>query len=390
MRIEQMDFFYYALDTIQDIGDGSQDALLVRVVLDDGSIGFGECEASPLTSIAAWCCPMSHSACHPLKDTVSGFTIDSAEDIFALTDKVRSRSFDLLQADHTLSGIDIALWDAFGKHCREPVWKLLGYSRAFAKRPYASQLFGLSPQETFRKAQRCREQGFSAAKFGWGVFGRDLRNDCDHIVAAREGLGSEADLMIDAGTCWVADVDAAAARSRALVECRVLWLEEPFRSGALPAYAEFGARCPQIKVAAGEGAHDDDMARNMIDFARLAFVQIDTGRIGGISTAFRVAEYAQRRGVQYVNHTFTSPLALSASLQPYAGIADAELCEYPTECSLLARAFTKQPPVPDADGMLRLPEAPGLGIEVDLQALEPYRRAVEIRFDGQTIWSQSK
>ncbi|MBR2905849.1 MAG: mandelate racemase/muconate lactonizing enzyme family protein, partial [Lentisphaeria bacterium] len=109
MKIDQVEFYYLAEDTIYDIGDGSQDALVVHVIMDDGSDGWGECEAAPLVSIAAWCCPMSHTACKPLKDTVIGFPIHTPEDIFALTDAVRRNSFDLLQADHTLSGIDIAL-----------------------------------------------------------------------------------------------------------------------------------------------------------------------------------------------------------------------------------------------------------------------------------------
>ena len=96
MKIEQVDFHYLAADEIRDIGDGSQDALLVRVVMDDGSEGWGECEASPLVSIAAWCCPMSHLACKPLKMSVVGAEINSPADIFALTEKVRENSFDLL------------------------------------------------------------------------------------------------------------------------------------------------------------------------------------------------------------------------------------------------------------------------------------------------------
>ena len=97
MKIEHVDFHYLADDAIRDIGDGSQDALLVHVVMDDGSEGWGECEAAPLVSIAAWCCPMSHLACKPLKASVIGFEINKPADIYALTDKVRRNSFDLLQ-----------------------------------------------------------------------------------------------------------------------------------------------------------------------------------------------------------------------------------------------------------------------------------------------------
>src|SRR4051812_38608995 len=95
---------------ILDIGDGSQDALLVRICA-GGYEGWGECEASPLTSIASYVCPMSHSACKPLRYSLEGRSLDSLEDIRRINRLVHENSADLLQADHTLSGIDIALHD---------------------------------------------------------------------------------------------------------------------------------------------------------------------------------------------------------------------------------------------------------------------------------------
>ncbi|MFN6093814.1 MAG: mandelate racemase/muconate lactonizing enzyme family protein, partial [Verrucomicrobiota bacterium] len=180
MKIDAVDFFYLSMPVVRDIGDGSQDALLVRVRADNGLEGWGECEAAPLVSIAAWCCPMSHSACKPVSQSVLGRTIDSPADIRALTAAVRRNSFDLLQADHTLAGIDMALWDLLGKQLGEPAWKLLGWERAFPKTAYASQLFGDTPAETLRKAQGVRANGFRAAKFGWGPFGVELAADEAH------------------------------------------------------------------------------------------------------------------------------------------------------------------------------------------------------------------
>src|SRR4029079_13163024 len=144
---------------------------------------------------------MSHSACKSLQYSLEGKNLDGIEDIYRISAAVHENSLDLLQADHTLSGIDIALWDLLGKKLQEPVFKLLGYSKAYPKLPYASQLFGGSPQETFNKSKKTSEAGFRAVKFGWGPFGKKgLGNDTDHLVAAREGMGAEAYLMIDAGT----------------------------------------------------------------------------------------------------------------------------------------------------------------------------------------------
>ncbi|MGO4842058.1 mandelate racemase/muconate lactonizing enzyme family protein, partial [Rhizobiaceae sp. 2RAB30] len=105
--------------------DGSQDALVVRVVA-GGHVGWGECEAAPLPSIAAFICPMSHGACQPVSASVLGRTIDGPDDIHAMAADVAYLSMDLLQAAHTWSGIEMALWDLLGKARGQPAWKLLG------------------------------------------------------------------------------------------------------------------------------------------------------------------------------------------------------------------------------------------------------------------------
>ncbi len=386
MTIDAVDFFYLSLPVVRDIGDGSQDALLVRVEA-GGHVGWGECEAAPLVCIASWNCPMSHSACKPVSASVLGQKLEGADDIRRINALVRAQSFDLLQADHTLSGIDIALWDLLGKKLGEPVWRLLGDSRAYPKTAYASQLFGDDPQATFRRAQAVARAGYQAAKFGWGPYGRGtVQQDADQVHAAREGLGTGAALLVDAGTVWGDDVAAAQARLPALEECGALWLEEPFVSGALEAYRELARRSPKVKLAGGEGCHDFHQAKNMIDYAGLGFVQIDAGRIGGITTARQVAAHARARGVRFVNHTFTTHLALSASLQPYAGLEADDLCEYPFAPSALAQDFTRAKILPDANGRVRLPEQPGLGLEPDQQALKKYLVEVEIKVAGKTIF----
>ncbi|MFB3788919.1 MAG: mandelate racemase/muconate lactonizing enzyme family protein [bacterium] len=386
MKIESVDFFYLAMPEIRDIGDGSQDALLVRVQA-GGFTGWGECEAAPLVSIAAWNCPMSHSACKPVSASVLGQKLEDPNDIRRINARIRENSFDLLQADHTLSGVDIALWDLLAKKAGEPVYRLLGYPKAFPKIAYASQLFGGSPSETYAKARRVRQEGFRAAKFGWGSYGRGtVAADAEQVCAAREGLGGEGILLVDAGTVWGADLEAALRRLPSLREARALWLEEPFVSGALPSYRRLAEASGDVQLAGGEGCHDFHQARNMIDYAGLKYIQIDTGRAGGITTAKEIADYASQREVTYVNHTFTTHLALSASLQPYAGLEQHELCEYPTEPSSLALELTLSPILPDANGGIVLPERPGLGIEPDPKAIRKYVVETEIRVGGKWIY----
>lgn len=386
MRIDSVDFFYLAMPEILDIGDGSQDALLVRVTA-GGHVGWGECEAAPLVSIASLVCPMSHSACKPVQASVLGQSIDSPTDIRRIGDLVRANSMDLLQADHTLSGIDIALWDLLGRVREEPIWKLLGYRQSHAKTPYASVLFGDTPEATLLKARTIRSQGFRAAKFGWGPFGAStVAADEAQLHAAREGLGNDGILLIDAGTVWKDDLDKARERLRALNDVKATWLEEPFVSGALAEYRALSLESGPVGMAGGEGCHNFHMAKQMIDHAGLKYVQIDAGRIGGITIAKDVADYAAAHGKTYVNHTFTSNLALSASLQPFAGLKSDVICEFPTELKPLAVAMSRNHIALDSNGQVRAPDAPGLGIDPDLAGIKPYLVDAEIRVGSKLLY----
>jgi L-alanine-DL-glutamate epimerase-like enolase superfamily enzyme len=386
MKIEAVDFFYFAMPEITEEADGSQDALVVRVAA-GGLIGWGECEAAPLPSIAAFVCPMSHGACRPVASSVLGQKIETANDIARIAATVQYDSMDLLQAAHTFSGIEMALWDILGKRHGAPVWSLLGYERSYRKTPYASLLFADTPAETLERARQAAAENYRAAKFGWGPIGRaDVKADADQFVAAREGLGPDADLMVDAGQIFLEDVDAAAARLPALEKARVVWLEEPFQADAMEAYAAIAARGSHVGIAGGEGAHNIPMARHLMTYGNVDFIQIDCGRIGGIGPAKQIADLAVERGVTYVNHTFTSHLALSASMQPFAGLYDHRICEYPAAPKPLAVELTSSHIERDRNGEIAAPEAPGLGIEIDLSRLAQYLVEVDMKVGGKTIY----
>ena len=386
MKIDSVDFFYLSMPVVTTAGDGSQDALVVRVTA-GGHVGWGECEAAPLPSIAAFVCPMSHGACRPVAASVLGETLDGPEDIKRIAATIAYNCMDLLQAPHTWSGIEVALWDLLGRVRGEPAWKLLGYAKSHPKTPYASVLFGDTADDTLKSARDIRAKGFRAAKFGWGPFGTSLKADVAQLEAARAGLGPDGILLIDAGQIFADDVEAAAARIPALNAVKATWFEEPFGGSSYEAYGKLAPRSGAVKLAGGEAAHNTHMAKHLIDYGGVGFVQIDCGRIGGLWPAKQVADYAVSKGVTYVNHTFTSNLALSASLQPYAGIARDAICEYPTNLSRLAVELTANHLTPNASGEIAAPDAPGLGIEIDPKALKTYAVDVEIKVNGKTIFA---
>jgi L-alanine-DL-glutamate epimerase-like enolase superfamily enzyme len=386
MKIESIDLFYLAMPVITTEADGSQDALLVRV-RSARYEGWGECEAAPLASIAGYVGPMSHGACRPVRDSVLGREINSPEDIAKIAATVEYNSMDLLQAPHIFSGIEMAFWDLLGHQREEPVWRLLGYSQAYPKLPYASMLLGDTAQETLKKSQEAYNRGFRAIKIGWGTFGRgSVAVDEDQLHAAREGVGPDGIVCVDAGQVWGGDVEAAAARIPALEAIQANWLEEPFQTSALESYGALAKRSPRVGLAGGEGAHNFDMARHLIDYGKVGFIQIDCGRIGGIGPAKRVADYAAGHGVTYVNHTFTSHLALSASLQPFAGFPNHRICEYPAAPKQLAVDITSNHLLPDDNGEIHAPAAPGFGMVVNTAGLAPYLQDVEIRVQGVVIY----
>jgi L-alanine-DL-glutamate epimerase-like enolase superfamily enzyme len=132
------------------------------------------------------------------------------------------------------------------------------------------------------------------------------------------------------------------------------------------------------------------MAYRLMDDGGIGFVQIDCGRVGGIGPAYRIARHAEASGITYVNHTFTSHLALSASIQPFAGLVKHEICEYPFAPKPLARDLTTTRMVPDASGHITAPDAPGLGLEISGETVERYLVDAEIKVGGKTIYSSPK
>ena len=385
MAIESVDLFYLRMPEVRDIADGTQDTFLVRLRDGDGHEGWGESDSSPLVCLATYLCPISHSNIVGLRESLLGETVESVEDVRRIGRRVRSRAFDIQHFDHAYSAADIALWDLLGRRLEEPVYRLLDGpdARNHRKRPYGSSLFGDTPDLTRELAVLMRERGFSAAKFGWGPFGRgDRSTDLELVAAARDGLGPEYDLMIDAGTAWGADDETASERARDLAQFDCSWLEEPLYGDAIEAYGRLAARRLPTRIAAGEASAKLREAEDLLVNGGVGVLQIDAGRIGGVTAAHAARRLAQRHGATYVNHTFKSHLSLAAALHVFAAVEQFDLVEYAVGGSELAESLTVERIVPGSDGLVAAPEAPGLGVDVDSGAIERYLVPVSITVDG--------
>ncbi len=395
MKIIAVDPFYLRIPKITTAADGTQDTLLVRIRTDEGIEGWGECDASPLVSIAVYCCPMSHGNIINIRTSLIGETLNSPDDILRLSEKVLRNGLDIQQIQHAFSGAEIALWDIIGKKFGKPIYRLLAEmsntpNTPHPKLPYASVLFGDTPENTRQVAKELHDRGYHAAKFGWGPMGKlGEDNDIALVRAAREGMGADTQIMIDAGVVWGTDYETAFRRAEAFADYTPTWLEEPLAPDAIDAYSSLISKNPSIPIAAGEGSSTYRMAEDIIVNGGVQFVQIDAGRIGGIMPSFQVRQLAEQRGVQYVNHTFKSHLSLAASLHVFATNPDFDLLEFPAAGSELSQRIVKDPFQVDADGLVRVMDLPGLGVEVDIEAIHPYLAPVHIEIGTETVFEQS-
>jgi L-alanine-DL-glutamate epimerase-like enolase superfamily enzyme len=392
MKIASIDLFYFRLPEIRDIADGSQDSFIVRVRSDTGLEGFGESDSSPLVAMSCFITPTSHSNIVNLSQSLIGQTLDEPEDVRRIYRHAKRRAMDIAHFPHAYAAADIALWDLLGKHLTQPVYRLLGHAAQHPKRAYASHLFQETPEATAQLAARSCERGFTAAKFGWGPMGHHGEAfDIELVRAARAGLGGSqkgAALMVDAGTIWQRDHETALARARAFAPFDVTWLEEPLNSEAVDEYAALSAASP-IPIAAGEGCNTVREAQDLAQNGGLRYLQIDPGRIGGITPSFDVLQFAKRRGRTFVNHTYKSHISLSAALSVFAGEAEHSWLEYCQSDSPLIKALVREPLMLDKAGYVSLHERPGLGIDVDLPAVREFARHVCVSIDRRTIGESS-
>ncbi|MBI4604588.1 MAG: mandelate racemase/muconate lactonizing enzyme family protein [Planctomycetes bacterium] len=396
MRIDKVDLFYLAMPRVTRAADGTQDSVLVRLRDASGLEGWGECDASPLVTIAAYACPPSHGNIVGLREVLVGERLETPADVPRIGERVLREALDIEHAHHALSGADIALWDLLGKRLREPAWRLLetvepgpagsGLAAPRPKLPYASVLFEETPMATRERARALRAEGFEAVKLGWGPMGRHGEAfDVALVEEARAGLGPGARLLVDAGCAWGEDDEIAWRRARAFAPFEIGWLEEPFLPDAIAAYGRLRRRGPAVPIAAGEGSNRLRFAEDLLENGGVDYIQIDAGRIGGMTAAFRVRRLAERRGATYVNHTFKSHLSLAAAIHVFATAERFELLEYPAGGSELSRALVRDPLLRGRDGLVRAPDAPGLGVEVDLEAVRRFVKPVRIEVAGRVV-----
>ena len=369
MKITDVETIPLRLAEVRPNGDGLQDVLILRVHTDEGITGIGEAHTSPLVLKAIIDAPISQLTGQGLRQLLLGKDPLRINELWDLMYEHTSTFGRRGAVIHAMSGIDIALWDILGKVTGRPLYQLLGGARRDRVRVYASDL---TPEDKTRVVPRAKElidQGYTGVKFGWGTLGQNVREDARWVNELRRGVGPKVDLMVDMGAAI--SFGDALWLGNALAEDDVYFLEEPLSPDNLDGFAELVAASPTA-IATGEKETTRFGFRDLMERGKLRIIQPDIARVGGITEIRRIAALAEIRNVCVIPHCWATDILVSATLHFLVTQADAPYQELNVTENPLRGKLLREPLVP-RDGFLAVPQAPGLGIELDEKTLETYR-----------------
>jgi galactonate dehydratase len=279
-----------------------------------------------------------------------------------------------------ISGAEIALWDIVGKACGQPVYRLLG-GRCHQRLPaYANGWYGgaSTPAEFAEQARDVVRRGYLALKFDpFGTAWKDLSPEeadiaVERVAAVRQAVGPHVNLLVEFhGRLSVGSAVEMVRRLAPLAP--IGWCEEPVAPECLELLAEV-RRTSQLPIAAGERLY------TIPDFARLFglravdVVQMDLAHCGGLLTGKKIAALAAVHDVRVAPHCSIGPVALAAALQFDVSTPNFMIQECFAEFDVPWRASLVRGWNPVSNGELVLSDAPGLGVELDEQAIadHPY------------------
>ncbi len=372
MRITDVEPIILRLDRVDTTrADGTQDAFLVRIHTDEGIVGVGEADTSPYVARTIVEMPSSHSIARGLKEVLVGEDPLQTDRLWQLMFNASDHYGRGGAALHTISAIDIALWDVAGKAAGRPVSELLGGRRIGDIPVYASEVMPQTPDEVRRVAERVAGDGYDALKLGWGPLGRDLAHDEALVRAARETLGPERSLMLDGGRAYT--VKRALELLRRVEEHELYWFEEALPPEDLDGYRRLSAASP-VRIAAGEADATLPPFRALVEQGHVDVLQPDLARCGGFTVARQIALLERTSTVEIVPHCFSTGVLVAASLHFVATLDRPTWSEYSVADSLLVNGILRQP-FALHDGRLAVPTGPGLGIELDQDSLDRVRLA---------------
>jgi L-alanine-DL-glutamate epimerase-like enolase superfamily enzyme len=356
----------------------SFDSVLVRVETECGIVGYGE--AKEEVGSVATCYAVVAAVDRKFGPMLIG---EDPRDISRLWERMYNGSRDHFALDRgrvfpilgrrgvsiaALGGIDIALWDILGKSLDAPVWRLLGGRKAARMPAYASGGWADADNIGAQLTGYVARGGFKAVKMRVGVMDGDAQSSAKRVKAARAALGQGIGLMCDAHGSF--SVPEAKRFCRLVEECDLMWFEEPVTADDKRGYAEIRA-ATAIPIAAGESEFTRHDFRDLIDARAIDVLQPDLAICGGITEAMRIAALASAYNLRLAPHLWAGAPAFAAGMHVAAAAPAGFILEYslganPMLQDLVEEKFSVK------DGMVDIPERPGLGLTIDQDFVKRY------------------
>ncbi len=362
-------------ENVQLNNDSAQDGIIIKVHTDEGIVGYGEVDSAPWVVKAIIESPSSHRICQGLGEMIIGedpFEMERIWEKMYVGSQFYGRRGVVI---HAMSGIDIALWDIVGKALNKPIYKLLGGAQRGKVRAYASTLMPYTPEEAYDETKKWVEQGYTAIKLGWGGFEQGNREIIELVRASREAAGPDVDLLFDLGFIPSDDhpIDAASRMPliKELEQYKPYWIEEPLFADDYDGYRKL-AETTTIRIAGGENETTRYGFRQLIEQGGVDIIQPDVTRCGGLSEAKKIAQLAHAHHLTCVPHAWSSGIVIAASLHLITAIPNGSLLEY-CVAETPIRQEMLQSDIVVRDGYAQITDKPGLGIEINEEALEKYR-----------------
>ena len=331
--------------------------VLVRIYTDEGLFGIGDTDAEPTGDSL-----IKELILKNFKPLLIG---ENPLDIGRLWEKLCTKQRAMCRfalESYALGAVDMALWDLLGKSLNQPIAVLLGRHRTEIP-AYASWSY-LPPERIPEKMEQTVREGFSATKIRIGV---NSQLDTRIVKAARDVLGDSIGLMVDVNSGW-SKADAV-QRARQLEEYQLGWIEEPIDPLDIAGYRQLRSKI-STPIATGEHHYAKGQFRDLVMNECADIYQPDP-RAGGISECKKIIDFVNTCGFPAVPHCYGSAIKGAATLQLIGATANTRSFELNMNADPLRTDIITDPPEVK-NGIIAIPDKPGLGITLDEAQVKRY------------------
>lgn len=396
MKITHVDC-HVLLDPGYDVSatSSSQDDIVVEIHTDEGISGIGETDVNPWIARACILAPGTHTMGLGLSQMLIGEDPLKPRDLWEKLYTGSAMNGRRGAVIHAMGALEMALHDLCGKALGKPCHELLGGAVKESITPYASLQPDVGSFETYRRsivewALRAKRLGFHAAKIEvtpCGPYAHKGLNAThaqmtEVIGEVRDAVGKGFTLMVDVQYAFP-DADTCLKAIKPWQEFNLYFIETPLPSDDLDGYARLTAEQP-IPIAAGEWLATRFEFLDLIDRGKVSVAQPDVGRVGGFTEAKKVCSIAEERGIKIVPHLWKSGISIAAAAHLAATAPNCAFIEFlPDEmCDSALRRELVSNELRMVDGKIPLPKKPGLGVDLNRDALERFKREAEAVYSG--------